>query len=238
MTNDVFFHIVDEIDGRFMNFDSKGFLTNICDQYGLDHVTYLGIDIPSLTETKVYSATTYSDAWCRRYISQDYIKFDPVVIQGMQRMLPLDWSEVRDSSKKIRDFFGEAADFGVGRQGLSFPIRGAHGETALFSINSQMSDREWMKLKRHFTRDFQILAYHFHTHVLEREGIAFPEVRLSPREKECLKWAAAGKTAWETGQILGITDWTVEYFLEQARVKLNAINKVQAVATAIRQRLI
>jgi DNA-binding CsgD family transcriptional regulator len=238
MKNDAFFHIVEELDQEFDRSGPKTFLARICDQYGLSHACYLGIDIPTLTDTKIYGAVTYSDAWVSRYLSQNYFNIDPVVTVGMRCVLPLDWSTVRERDEQTKLFFGEAGDFGVGAQGLSFPIRGAHGETALFSINSHLPEHKWAQLKRVFMRDFSAVAYHFHTRVLQGEGVTFPEVSLSRREKECLKWAAAGKTTWETGKILGISGSTVDFFLEKVRVKLKAVNKVQAVATAIRLQLI
>jgi len=62
--------------------------------------------------------------------------------------------------------------------------------------------------------------------------------RLTRREVECLGWAAQGKSEWEISQILGISEHTAEKHLINARVKLGAVNRVHAVATAIRRGLI
>jgi DNA-binding CsgD family transcriptional regulator len=114
-----------------------------------------------------------------------------------------------------------------------------HGETAMFSINSHVTDAEWAKIKKEYMRDFQILAHHFHTHILESLGVdENATVHFTNREIECLKWAAAGKSVWETSRILGITERTVSLYLETARTKIGAVNKTQAVAKAIRENLI
>ena len=55
-------------------------------------------------------------------------------------------------------------------------------------------------------------------------------VSLSPREFECLKWAARGKSAWEIGQILGISRHTVATHLQNSKSKLGVRTIVQAVA--------
>jgi LuxR family quorum sensing-dependent transcriptional regulator len=60
-------------------------------------------------------------------------------------------------------------------------------------------------------------------------------VELTPRERECLKWAAVGKSEWEISQILGISEHTSEKHLLNAKHKLGAVNRVQAVAEAIRR---
>ena len=57
--------------------------------------------------------------------------------------------------------------------------------------------------------------------------------KLTPRESECLIWAAKGKTAWETGRILEISEFTVNEYLTNSMRKLNTTNKVAAVAKAI-----
>ena len=64
------------------------------------------------------------------------------------------------------------------------------------------------------------------------------EVRLTSREVECLRWASLGKSEWEIGAILGISEHTSEKHLISARTKLGATNRVQAVAEAIRRRYI
>jgi DNA-binding CsgD family transcriptional regulator len=56
---------------------------------------------------------------------------------------------------------------------------------------------------------------------------------MSPREKECLQWAAGGKTIWETSRILKISERAVRLYLDIARHKLECLNKTQAVAKAV-----
>lgn len=63
-------------------------------------------------------------------------------------------------------------------------------------------------------------------------------IKLSPREKEVLEWAAQGKTAWETGEIMGIASNTASAYLRSAAQKLNAVSKAHAVALAITRELI
>ena len=58
---------------------------------------------------------------------------------------------------------------------------------------------------------------------------------LTPRERECLQWAAVGKSEWEISQILGISEHTSEKHLLNAKSNLGAVNRVQAVAEAIRR---
>lgn len=243
MIESIFFDLVENLADVKSRADGNRALRQLTQEYGLTHATYLGINIPTLTdrttpEQSIYFVTTYADAWCEHYVKSGYVQIDPIIRNGMAGILPFDWKDLPQETPVQRRFFGEAHEHGIGLNGLSFPIRGAHGETALFSINSAARDEEWAKLKRQCARDFQVLAYHFHTQILEAEGVRFNDPALSRREIECLKWAAAGKTQWETGIIMHISAETVKYYLENARVKLGTINTVQAVTKAIAARLI
>lgn len=57
---------------------------------------------------------------------------------------------------------------------------------------------------------------------------------LTRRELDCVRWAAEGKTEWETAGILGVAPATVASHLGSARRKLNANNKVHLVTKALR----
>ena len=68
---------------------------------------------------------------------------------------------------------------------------------------------------------------------LTRPAQVTAERRLSEIEAEVLRWAARGKTAWETGQILGISERNVRWHLEEAQRKLMTKNKTATVAAAL-----
>jgi DNA-binding CsgD family transcriptional regulator len=60
-----------------------------------------------------------------------------------------------------------------------------------------------------------------------------PEKKLSEREAACLQWAAAGKTSRETALILGVSERTVNFHVQNACRKLHARNRRAAVAMAL-----
>ncbi len=57
--------------------------------------------------------------------------------------------------------------------------------------------------------------------------------KLTPHEVETLKWIAHGKSRWETGVILGVSEDTVKARLEKCRQKLDASNTTHAIAIAL-----
>ena len=233
-------HLFHELigDDRIEKESGDELLKSICKKYDTEHVSYLGINIPKVTDDGLYVVGTYSPEWVKRYIAQDYVSLDPVVEKGMKGMLPLDWRDVRNMNKKVRDFFAESREFGLGLQGLSIPIRGAHGEQALFSVNVDLSDSDWDDFKRERMSELVTLAYHFHLRVLDEEGIEFEQIKLTPREREIIKWAAGGKNYEDIADILGIARCTVDYHMTNLRGKFGATNTAHLVARAIKNNLI
>jgi LuxR family quorum sensing-dependent transcriptional regulator len=60
---------------------------------------------------------------------------------------------------------------------------------------------------------------------------------LTARELECMRWVAAGKTDYEIGNILSISEATVKFHVNGARRKLGARNRAQAAACLVLCRL-
>ncbi len=226
-----FFDILDQLSVRKR--PSDFFLKSIARRYGLEHLVYFSINLPLQTDGPYY-ATTYTPQWVSHYFANDYAKIDPALHRTLGGILPIDWATIDKRDKSIQRFFGEAIEFGVGNQGLSFPIRGLNRETAVFSLAVNASDVEWQSYSRHYMRDFQIIGNFLHNRMIEALGIdTSPGSPLLAREIECLRWAAVGKTKWETGECLGISERTVKFHLDQARHKLNCMNVTQAVAKAL-----
>ena len=63
-------------------------------------------------------------------------------------------------------------------------------------------------------------------------------VGLSEREIETLTWAARGKTSAEIAQIINLTKRTVDFHIDNARMKLGATTRTAAVGKAVAAGLI
>lgn len=59
-------------------------------------------------------------------------------------------------------------------------------------------------------------------------------ILLTPREVECLQWAAIGKTSAEIGAILGLTERTANFHIKNACTKLDVCNRQAAITLALR----
>ena len=65
-----------------------------------------------------------------------------------------------------------------------------------------------------------------------------PSGELSDREKACLSWAAIGKSSWEIGRILCISENTVIFHIKNAMRKLGANSRTLAAFKAVELGLI
>jgi DNA-binding CsgD family transcriptional regulator len=61
---------------------------------------------------------------------------------------------------------------------------------------------------------------------------------LADREKEVLKWLSQGKSNWDISKILGISQRTVKFHIENAMHKLGVSTRAHAVAIAIQYGLV
>ena len=52
---------------------------------------------------------------------------DPVISWGSRAVLPFDWNDLMIDDPLILNFFAEAKNYGVGLNGISFPVRNRKG---------------------------------------------------------------------------------------------------------------
>lgn len=213
-------------------------LKQLSEKMGLNNLSYLAFHKTKDCGGAPAIYSTYDPAWIQRYEQERYHLIDPVVDQSLSGTLPVDWTELPKTDRITRNFFGEAMEFGVRQNGISIPIRDqVHGKGVL-TLNSDLRVHEWRKYKKSIVADAIYLGCLIHTDLI---AAAEPPQRnpvISRREKEVLKWAAIGKTAWETAQIMNVSNSTVNHHLYNACAKLNVSNKTHAVAKAIRSQLI
>jgi len=88
--------------------------------------------------------------------------------------------------------------------------------------------------------DFDVLATIIAARLagVARTGLWPKSVALNEREVEALTWAARGKTSAEIAKILDVAKRTVDFHIENARGKLGAATRTEAVLKAATGRLI
>lgn len=206
----------------------------------LQHVVYHATRFPNYSWEDPFLYLTYSSEWLDHYRKQKYLLIDPVVQTGMRSILPFDWNSiVSQSFPKGQYILDEGREFGVGRQGLTIPVRGPDGFSAIFTVTSNDSNHEWRLMLKEHLAEINLLGHYFHHLILDKYAPQLHHnISLSPRERECIAWSSEGKTVGDIAEILSIATVTVRAHLDSARNKLNAVNKTHAIIKALRHGII
>lgn len=215
-------------------------LKDVTKRFGWANATYLGSGFKGSELGEDVLITTYDNEWIARYNQQNYKYIDPIVSFSSQSLLPIDWGQIEIVSRELRTFFGEAREFGVAKAGLTVSVRGLYGDSSIFSINTHDTGSSWELRKIEILSDLTYFSHLFHNEVSKEQSQdgCDSAPRLTRREQDVLRWAAKGKTAWETAQILKLSEKTVSFYISNAAIKLNVATKTQAVAKSISQYLL
>jgi DNA-binding CsgD family transcriptional regulator len=216
--------------------DGVAFFKAAKELYGFSAIAYLGMNIEVLGRPGHYLHCEYSDSHVKHGMTCSPLGIEALEQEGLAGETPVEWLP---SSKILQAPAEDGQAPAHECRGHVFSLRSRAGETAVFGITANMTGDDWERHKRTGMRDIKILGNYFHSHVLRINGYdAESDMIVSARELDCLKWTAAGKTAWEASVILGISERTVRFHLNAAREKLNCATTTQAVAKAIGYQLI
>ena len=178
--------------------------------------------------------SNYPSAWTSHYLQKRYERLDPVIAHVLRYTEPFHWGlggGLTERSNLERELFEEAATFGI-RCGFTIPIHDSNGAIAAVTFAADQRHSAFVQSLDKNAHMLQLIAMSFHAHA-RRKGMSdevISGVTLTRREIECLKWAAEGKSAWETGCIMGISRHTVAFHLDNAKAKLGVRSTIQAVA--------
>lgn len=182
----------------------------------------------------------YPIEWATRYAEQRYDERDPVTLKLRRQQTGFHWNEKtlgeqsyleNGNSKKV---FYEGCDFGL-REGYTYLMADIAGQHALTSFTSDRVDADPKMLP---ALHLVSLYMHGKYRELTRPRLEIEAQPLTPRERECMQWAAQGKTNWEIAQILKIKETTVQSHIEAAKRKLNTPSRTHAVVRSLQQGLI
>jgi DNA-binding CsgD family transcriptional regulator len=213
----------------------SGLIGEVRDAYDLAHIVYHAVHLPGTSDRNPILLLTYEPEWVRRYTERDYFRIDPVVMSSRNGFLPLDWSDVDHESPEARCFFKEADAFGVGRHGMTIPIRGPGGERALLSITSNASTEAWRDSHFVYMREFLLIAHFIHDQAVRLAGLRAPSIKrqLSARERETLQLAARGFAPKQIAADLHLSATAVRLYLQGARSKLECATLSQGIVKAV-----
>ena len=161
---------------------------------------------------------------------------DPVMQHCKRQSVPIIWDQTTYVSRGAGDMWEEQARFGLGN-GICLALHMPEGRHFILGVErDQPVPMNAGELTR-VVADLQLFAVHAQDAALRIfvPGAVDPSLpSLTPRELESLRWTMEGKTAWEVGNVLGITERTAALHVNNATHKLGCVNKHQAVLKALR----
>lgn len=182
-----------------------------------------------------YLAGSLPSSWYSHHFRQGHAAADPVFAHCRQRTTPLIWDAKHagdEDDPSCPVFFSETADFGL-RCGVSIPVHGLGCQWGVVAVASTRPRDEVVTTRK--LGELHLFAAYVHDvgHRLASAIAGSELVHLTSRERECLRWTAEGKTGWEISKVLGISERTVVFHLENAARKFGVFGRRQAAARAI-----
>ncbi|HEY4082342.1 MAG TPA: LuxR family transcriptional regulator [Burkholderiaceae bacterium] len=220
----------------------RGEVVRFAQDLGFDTVSATMVIDRSAMESDFDTVDNTPIAWSKYFQDRSTWRVDPVMQHCKRQSVPIVWNQDTYVASGHGDLWEEQAQFGY-RSGICMALHLPEGRHFLLGVdcNNDLPDKS-STLTR-LVADLQLFAVYAQDTawrvVMPDAGDASSiHVRLTPRELECLRWTMDGKTAWEVGGILSITERTVVLHLSNAMRKLDCHNKHQAVLKALRLGLI
>lgn len=203
---------------------------------------------PTRRDTRCFVWSTLPGDWVARYGERGYIEIDPAVTRSWNRSVPFVWDAAEyTSDSRCSAYFEDARRFGIA-SGVSISFRDRDHGRIYVAVHSPVSPvtagRRCAITQR--LGEIVLLALAFHGCFMANlvDGAAPPRSRpatgpaLSPREKQCLEFAAHGMTSADIGIKLGIKPRTANFHFRNIVSKLDALNRSEAIALGIARGLI
>lgn len=172
---------------------------------------------------------------------------DAVLAAAAQSYAPFLWSDIARLmilSSAQRDFLDGAVAAGIGAA-VTIPIhrpRGADeaGSYSVFAGCCSFAMQNGMCLPLESLAAAHYLGALAFDAAERLRGVAPPPAgsqaalpRLTPRQRDCVVLAAQGKSDWEIGQLLGISESTVHKHIEDAKRRFGVSTRIQLVVRSL-----
>jgi LuxR family transcriptional regulator len=182
--------------------------------------------------------------WCRK----GYYQIDPVQHLAVASVSPFVWSYRAKAETVLQNFIKDCHTPVVRYLldshmtcGVTVPIHMPKGGFATLTGLRTGDTDQALDDARETLADFNLIAHALQEAaypLFDKQMRSCPSIKLTPRERECLNWAAEGMTAKEIAEKLNRSIATVTLHLNSAMQKLGAKNRVQAVVRAVHYRLL
>ena len=200
-------------------------------EMGFEYCAY-GVRMPVPISRPAFALfNNYSDKWQKHYQDRHFLEVDPTVQHGLRSTMPLLWTpEVFSGTPELWE---EARAHGL-RFGWAQSARDANGAIGMLTLARSAGQLDPLDLAENQFKMVWLsqMCHAGMAHLLLPKMVPESLVMMTAREREVLRWTAEGKTAYEVGQILSVSERTVNFHINNVVSKLGASNKIQAAVKA------
>ena len=231
------------IDHVFEAMKAIGFEALIYDYTPVPYDLDGKIMIPSLLKLR-----NISDDMHEYWFDRGYFRIDPVQQVALRTSAPFFWNYDSNADTLIKRFMSEdtapVARYLSERDmstGVTVPVHMPRGDYATVTGIRFGGNKEFERDALRYIADFNLLAHVFHEaaySLFDAAALSVGKIRLTERERECLRYSAGGYSAKEISRIIDRSVPTVVMHLNAAAKKLGAKNRTQAVVRATHYRLL
>ena len=182
--------------------------------------------------------------WC----DEGFYQIDPVQQLAFKTHMPFVWSyrasDTTPLNRILDNVHAPVVDYVHDMRitcGLSVPVHMPNGECAVVTGVQKNADADFERVIARHVAGFTLFAHVLHEKIyplFDAQTFAARPVKLTPRERECVSYAAEGLSAKEISLRLSRSVPTVVMHLNAAAKKLTAVNRAQLIARAAHYRLI
>lgn len=176
-------------------------------------------------------------AWQAHYDAQRYATIDPVLSRARKQLTPVEWTPALYASPEARQLLRDQRAAGL-RTGITYPVFTPSGASGTLSLSSPQNRPRHPRVPgahAWIQHGGAVLAMHVHEavwRIVQHDAAHHCAPVLTPRERECLRWVARGKTSWEIGRILTISEHGVVFHLRSVMRKFDVSSRHRAVKLA------
>jgi len=207
---------------------------------GFDTVSAITVVDHGLNHSEFFVVDNTPQAYLEASNDRDSYKRDPVMQHCKRQSVPIIWNQDTYVSHGAQDMWEQMAGYGY-RAGIALALHLPEGRHFQFGVDRDQALPSDPRELQRLVADLQLFAVHAQDAALRLflpASLQPERPALTPRELEALRWTMEGKTAWEVGTILGISERTAVLHVNNAMHKLGCVNKHQAVLKALRLGLI
>lgn len=180
--------------------------------------------------------SNYPEAWVDKYIKDDIVSRDPRLLASQRTNVGFGWDQIDQlvSLTPIhREVIEQARLAGID-DGFTVPanVPGELNGSCNFAVGPLRAAPRGNFPMAQLVGSFAFQAAR--SMVVRSRGLTLrPAVQLTPRQLECIVLVARGKTDWEIGTILGISEETVKRHISDARARYDVPKRMQVVLRAL-----